>query len=125
VRETTLQKPRSLKKEGEEVLQVPEQRLPCSPWSRPWWGRLCPCSPWRSMVEQISTCSLGRTPHWSRWVSKGGCDPLGSPALEQAPGGTCGPMEREAHAGAGLLAGLVTLWGDPRWSSLFLKGCTL
>jgi len=34
-----------------------------------------------------------------------------SPVLEQAPGRTCGPVERGAHAGAGLLAGLVTLWG--------------
>ncbi|GAB0184576.1 hypothetical protein GRJ2_000922900 [Grus japonensis] len=33
-------------------------------------------------------------------------------------------MERGAHARAGLLAGLVTLWGDPHWSSLFLKDCT-
>ncbi|KAK4823897.1 hypothetical protein QYF61_007962 [Mycteria americana] len=32
VRETTLQTPKSVKKEGEEVLQVQEQRLPCSPW---------------------------------------------------------------------------------------------
>jgi len=31
--------------------------------------------------------------------------------LEQAPGRTCGPMERGAHDGADLLAGLVTLWG--------------
>jgi len=25
---------------GQEVLPAPERR----PWSRPWWGRLCPCS---------------------------------------------------------------------------------
>ena len=37
----------------------------------------------------------------------------GKPTLEQAPGRTCGPVEREAHAGAGLLAGLVTLWKGP------------
>ncbi|GAB0188848.1 AN1-type zinc finger protein 5-like [Grus japonensis] len=30
VRETTLQTPRSVQKEGQEVLQVPEQRFPCS-----------------------------------------------------------------------------------------------
>jgi len=36
VRETTLQTPRQEKKEGEEVLQGPEQRFPCSPWRRPW-----------------------------------------------------------------------------------------
>jgi len=34
-------------------------------------------------------------------------------------------MERGAHAGAGLLAGLCDSVGDPRWSSLFLKDCTL
>ncbi|KAJ7407660.1 hypothetical protein BTVI_62499 [Pitangus sulphuratus] len=37
--------------------------------------------------------------------------PHGKPALEQAPGSICGPMERGAHTEAGLLAGLVTLWG--------------
>jgi len=51
------------------------------------------------------------SPHQSRWVPEGGCDPMGSPALEQAPGRTCRPVERGAHAGAGLLAGLLTLWG--------------
>jgi len=30
--------------------------------------------------------------------------------MKQGPGKTCGPMEREGHAGADLLAGLVTLW---------------
>ena len=34
--------------------------------------------------------------------------PHGKPPLEQAPGRTCGPMERGAHAGVGFLAGLVT-----------------
>jgi len=33
--------------------------------------------------------------------------------LEQALNRTCGPMERGAHAGAGLLAGLVTPWAGP------------
>ena len=32
VREITLQTPRSAKKEGEKLLQVPEQRFPCSLW---------------------------------------------------------------------------------------------
>jgi len=44
-------------------------------------------------------------------MPEGGCDPVGSPTLEQAPARTCGPMERGAHTGAGLLAGLVTPWG--------------
>jgi len=67
--ETALQSPRSVKKEGEEVLQLLEQRFPCSPWWRPWWHRLSPCSPWRSMVEQISTCSPWRPPQWSSWYA--------------------------------------------------------
>ncbi|KAM9280020.1 transcription initiation factor IIB isoform 2-T3 [Cariama cristata] len=37
--------------------------------------------------------------------------PCGKPALEQAAGRSCGPTERGAQAGAGLLAGLVTPWG--------------
>lgn len=37
MRETALKAPRSVKKEGQEVLQ--EQRLPCSPWWRPWGGQ--------------------------------------------------------------------------------------
>lgn len=28
--------------------------------------QLCPCSPWTSMVEEKSSCSPQRTPHWSR-----------------------------------------------------------
>jgi len=32
VRETTLQTPRSVEKEGEEMLQVPGKRFPCNPW---------------------------------------------------------------------------------------------
>jgi len=34
VSERALQTPRSVKKEGEEVLQVVDQRFPCSPWRR-------------------------------------------------------------------------------------------
>jgi len=57
-----------------------------------------PCSPWKSTVEQINTCSPGRTL-----------------CLKEAHAGAgswevlC-PMERGAQARAGLLAGLVTLW---------------
>lgn len=42
-------------REGEEVLHAQEQRFSCSLWKRLWWPRLCPCSPCRTMVEQIST----------------------------------------------------------------------
>jgi len=51
------------------------------------------------------------TPRQRRWMPEGSCDSVGRPALEQAPARTCGPVERGAHAGTGLLARLVTLWG--------------
>ena len=38
--------------------------------------------------------------HMDAWRRRCSC---GKPTLEQAPGKTCGPMERGAHAGAGLL----------------------
>ncbi|GAB0203441.1 hypothetical protein GRJ2_002809700 [Grus japonensis] len=53
---------------------------------------------------------------------EGGCDPVGSPCWSKL---LAGPVERGAHTGAGLLAGLVTPMEDPCWSSLLLKVCTL
>jgi len=52
------------------------------------------------------------TPHRSRWMGRGACDPVRSPVLKQTSARTCGSMERGAHIGAGLLAGLVTPWGN-------------
>jgi len=92
VKEAALQMPRSVK-EREEVLQVPEQQFPCSLWWRPQWGRLSPCSPWKSVVEQISTCIPWRTPRQSRWMH---------PKKAMTQWG--------ADTGAGFLAGFVTLW---------------
>jgi len=60
------------------------------------------------------------TPHWSRWMPEGDCDPMGSLRWSKL---LPGPAERGAHAGAGLLAGLVTPCA-PHRSSLFLKDCT-
>ena len=75
-------------------------------------------------MEQISTCSLGRTPHQSRWMcmketvtlweaqaGAGSCQDLWtrgerSPHWSRLAGRTCDPM------------------GDPCRSSLFLKDCT-
>ena len=54
-----------------------------------------------------------------------GCDPVGSPTLGQAPARTCGHVERRAHAGAGLLAGLVTPWGTHHLEQPVPEDCTL
>jgi len=44
-------------------------------------------------MELISTCRLGKTTHWSRWMPKGGLHPVESPHRSR------------------LLAGLVASWG--------------
>jgi len=91
---------------GQEVLQALEQRFSCS----------------RGPARGGTGCVLAAT------EAHGGADPHpqptedptldqrlprphGKPTLEQAPARTCRPMERGAHAGVGLLAGLVTPWG--------------
>ena len=61
-------------------------------------------------------------------MPEGSCDPVGSPALEQVPARTCRPMERGTHSRAqqSRFAGRACdPVGYPRWSSLFLKDCTL
>ncbi|PKU47424.1 hypothetical protein llap_2247 [Limosa lapponica baueri] len=73
------------------------------------------------MVEQIATCSPWRTPHQSRRIPEGGCE---KPMLEQDLGRICGPVEREARAGAGLLAGLVPWWGNHAGAVCSWKDCT-
>jgi len=110
MRETTLQTPRSVEKEGGGgARDVGAESLPlqlvmkghdeagCPPAAHggPWWSRYL-------------TIAHGRGPMPEQEMPEGSCDPVGSPLLEQAPARTCGPVERGAHTGAGLLAGLVT-----------------
>lgn len=64
-------------------------------------------SPWGSR----DPLAVRRGPHAGAGdLPEGKCDPNGNPTLEQSSGSTCGPMDR-AHAGAGLMTGLVTPWG--------------
>ncbi|KAJ7405676.1 hypothetical protein WISP_137780 [Willisornis vidua] len=79
--------------------------IPCSPQCSPWCHTLCPCSPWRSMIEQRFTSSPQRTPCQSRWMPEGGSDPMGSLHWRRI----CGRMEKGDHTV--LLTGLVTLLG--------------
>jgi len=104
MRETTLQTPRSVQKEGRRCSRH---------WSR---GSLQPMK--QTMVRQAVPAAMeahggadphlqpGEDPKPDQGVPEGGCDPVGSPTLEQAPGKTCDPV------------------GDPWWSSLFLKDGT-
>lgn len=69
-------------------------------------------------MEQIS-CSLQRTPHQSKWISREGCDPVESLHWRGLPAGPVDlqreePMLEEVY---------WQDWRDPHRSSLFLKEC--
>ncbi|KAJ7413987.1 hypothetical protein WISP_87142 [Willisornis vidua] len=81
--------------------------------------QLCPCGPWRSRVEQISSCSSWRILECSRWMAEGGCDPVGSLCY------TCAPVERGVHGGAGVFHRTCDALMDPYGSCLFMKDCLL
>lgn len=96
MRETSLQTPKTLEKQREEVLQVPEQRFPCSLWYRPWWARLFPWIP-----EDHS----GSDTH---------LEPTASPILEQmGVPQSCSPWT--SHTGAGSWQELQSVEKRPHW----------
>ena len=53
--------------------------IPLQPVGKTMVRQVVPLQPREVHGEQISTCSPGRTPRRSRWVPKGGCDPMGTP----------------------------------------------
>ena len=53
--------------------------IPLQPMEQPMVRQAVSLQPWRPKVEQIPTHSLGRTPHQSREMPRGACDPMGSP----------------------------------------------
>ncbi|PKU38023.1 hypothetical protein llap_11679 [Limosa lapponica baueri] len=53
---------------------------------------------------------------------EGGCDPVGSPHWSRLLAGPLA-LQRRAHAGAGFLAGHVTLWKGPMLEQ-FVKNCS-
>lgn len=61
------QKPRSVKKEGRKCFRCRSWGIPGAPGVAE-GKQAVPCSPWRMMVEQISQCSLWRTPCCGRWI---------------------------------------------------------
>ncbi|GAB0176179.1 epimerase family protein SDR39U1 [Grus japonensis] len=52
--------------------------IPLQPLEKTMVRQAVSLQPIELMVEQISSCSPWRTPRWSRWMPKGGCDPVGS-----------------------------------------------
>lgn len=113
--------PTSVRKEGEEVLQVLRQTFPCRLCWRAWWFRLSPCS---------------QGPPWSRYAH---CSPRMIPCRWIGPKGSCSLWR--TYAGAGSWQELQPVersscrtkfygrtckpLGDLHCSSPFLKDCTL
>lgn len=80
-------------------------QIPLRPMSKTVVRQLSPYSPQRFTEKPIITCSPWRTPCQSRWVLKGGWDPLGSPHWSR------------------LAVGPVVLWGeDPMQEQSIPKG---
>jgi len=113
VKETTLQTPRPVQKEeGGGARDAGAESLPLQLVMKTMVRQVVlPQSVEVHGGADLHLQPMEATPRWSRWMPKGGCDPVGSPVLEQASARTCGPTERGAHAGAGSLARLVALWG--------------
>jgi len=76
------------------------------------------------MVEQISTCSLWKTPFWSRRIPEGGCDPVGSLCWSRLLLRPVDPWRERSPCWSSFAGRACDPMGDPRWSSMFLKGCT-
>ena len=121
---------RPLITEGKHVIQVPEKRFLCSPWRRLWWHKFSPCSPWRLMVELISTLQPVQDPTLQQvempWRM---LKPVDSPSRNRFSGRNCSPrgtaleqsvpeglyLMEQTHAGA-VCKGLYSMGGTPRWS---------
>jgi len=99
VRVTALQTPRLEEKEGQELLQVPEQRFPAAVE--------------QSTVRQAVPAACGG-PQGSRGMCLKEAVPHGEPTLEQAPGrnhGHGGPTLEQS-----IPEGLSPMGGTPHWS---------
>jgi len=109
VRDTTLQTPRSVKKEGGGGAQhVGAESLPLQLVIKTMVRQVVPLQPTEVHGgADLHLQPVEGTPRWSRGMPEGGCDPMGSPRWSRFAGRACDPV------------------GDPHWSSLFLKNCTL
>jgi len=125
VRETTLQAPSSVQKEGEGgARDARAESFPLQLGMKTMVRQVVPLQSMDVHVEaDIQLYPVEGTPHRSRWMPEGGCDPWGaragagswqdlqthgesSPRRTRFAGRACDPVEH------------------PCWSSLFLKDCT-
>lgn len=92
-----------------------------SPWKRPWWCKLYPCRPWRSIMEYISTSSPEGMPFHSKGVPEEGCAENSCWTTFLAGAVACG---EESIQKQGFWQRLW-LVGDPFWTNQFLKDSSL
>lgn len=100
VRITTLQTPRSVRKESEKLLHMQSRAAFGEDHGNTGWT---PCSPWRTTLEQTNShCSLWKTPcQGRRRCSGGSCNPW------RAYTGQDLWLTETAHAGADFLVGIA------------------
>jgi len=75
----TLQTPRSVKKEGEEVLQAPDQNFPLELMMKTMVRQVVPLQPMEvHSGADLHLQPMEGTPCQSRWMPEGACDPVGN-----------------------------------------------
>lgn len=92
LRGTALEASGWLKKEGQEVLQVPEKRIPLQPVARPWWDS---CAHTAHGGPQNPPAAPEESHTRAGKCLKEGCDPMGSPCWSRLPAGPVAPRKEE------------------------------
>ena len=96
MRETTLQTPRSVKNEGEEVLETSEQSLPLQLVLKTMARQVVPLQPMEVHSEaDLHLQPVEGIPHWSRGMPEGRCDPVGSPRWSRLLPGPADPWREK------------------------------
>jgi len=65
-------------------------------------------------MEQISTCSLRKTPCQSRWMPEGSCDPMGSPCWSRFLPGPVDPWRQRSSCWSRFAGGAYDYMGGPK-----------
>ncbi|RMB98764.1 hypothetical protein DUI87_24983 [Hirundo rustica rustica] len=104
---------------GEGAAPGIRAEVPLQPMVQPMARQLSPCRHGGAQDAEIHLQPM-QDPHQSTWMSKGGCDSMGSPHLNMVLAGPVAPWREEP-----LLEQVC--WpdslGDLCWSSLCLKDC--
>ena len=124
--QTALQTPRSENKEGEVMLQAPQQRFLCSPWRRPWWFRLSYCAACGGPCagaggDALREAEAHGEPTQEQAPRRGG-GPWRGPCRSRFSGRVCGL--RKTHAG-GISSWRTALHGKDQCRRRFVQDSIL